>query len=264
MLFSEKRDPDQSNNLKEAFAKVKNDIFSLGNEILDIKKEFLDLKNQLNMINNTLNNLSLDVIDLKNSSKFLRENKAIPTDIPTNDFKRPTIPSIPSDNPTVPCEIGGSKYPNLDISSGNRGVPTDRQTDQQTDNYDSFPLSRSRDNRPISLNRQLNDASQILDSLDSIKKEIRLKFKQMTNQEMLVFSTIYQLEEHFPEGIEYRQIALKLKLSESSIRDYVQKLISKGIPIDKIKLNNKKIMLKIPLKLRNLATLDAIIRLREI
>jgi DNA-binding Lrp family transcriptional regulator len=81
---------------------------------------------------------------------------------------------------------------------------------------------------------------------------------------MLVFSTIYQLEEAFPEGVEYKQIASKLGLSESSIRDYTQKLMGKGIPVDKIKLNNKKILLKISSKLRNIAQLETIIKLREL
>ena len=104
----------------------------------------------------------------------------------------------------------------------------------------------------------------MLDSLDAVRKEVRLKFKQITNQEMMVFSTIYQLEESTPEGVEYRQIAQKLGLSESSIRDYAQKLISKGIPVDKIKLNNKKILLKISSKLKNIAPLDTLIKLREL
>jgi Mn-dependent DtxR family transcriptional regulator len=81
---------------------------------------------------------------------------------------------------------------------------------------------------------------------------------------MLVFSTIYQLEEHYPEGVEYSQIALKLKLSPSSIRDYTQKLISKGIPLVKEKVNNKKILLKISSELKKIASLQTIIQLREL
>ena len=81
---------------------------------------------------------------------------------------------------------------------------------------------------------------------------------------MIVFSTIYQLESESPEGVEYRQIANRLHLSESSIRDYVQKLINKGIPVDKIKLNNKKILLKISSKLKTIASLDALMKLREL
>ena len=243
----------EESSIKEAFAKVKTDIFSLGNEIYSLKGEILTLKQQLSSINDMLDNMKIDIIDLKNKPVY-------PAHIPTDELKNPTISSIPTDTPTVPMEIEGLKYPNLSTSIRNRGVPTDRQTNQQTDKYKEFYTENSI--KP--LKNHLQDAHEILDSLDAVKKEIRLKFKQMTNQEMLIFSTIYQLEEAFPEGVEYKQIALKLRLSESSIRDYAQKLINKGIPVDKIKLNNKKILLKISPELKKIASLPSIIKLREL
>jgi len=230
-------------SIKGAFSKVKEDIFNLGNEFFHLKDELSDIKNQINLLNDSIDKLKTELIS--------------PTDTPTHLNENPAIPAIPTDTPTVPVEIRGLKYPNLDSSSGNVGVPTDRQTNQQTDNSLSKPPMKP-------LVTHIKDAQDILDSLDAIKKEIRLKFKQITNQEMIVFSTIYALEEQLPEGVEYRQIAEKLKLSESSIRDYTQKLISKGIPLDKIKLNNKKILLKISPKLKNIASLDILIRLREL
>jgi len=234
------------NSIKDAFAKAKSDIFSLGNEIYSLRNEILELKTSINALNESVDNIKIEFLDSKSSSK----TSNLPTDTPTDNPNFPTVSVIPSDNPTVPMEVRGLKYPNLDSSTRNRGVPTDRQTNQQTDN---LPLKNS-----------IQEAEDLLNSLDTLKKEIRIKFKQMTHQEMLVFSTIYQLEEHFPEGLEYRQIAAKLQLSESSIRDYTQKLITKGIPIDKIKLNNKKILLKISSKLRNIAPLETIMKLREL
>ena len=44
---------------------------------------------------------------------------------------------------------------------------------------------------------------------------------------MLVFSTIYTYEDQKYENINYKLISDKLNLSESSIRDYVNKLIKK-------------------------------------
>ena len=113
------------------------------------------------------------------------------------------------------------------------------------------------------IQQQILEASEILDSLDNIKKDIRRKFKRITKQEMLVFSTIYGLEEQYRE-VDYNKIALKLGLSQSSIRDYVQKMINKGIPITKEKLNNKKILLHISPELKKIASLSTIIQLREI
>jgi DNA-binding MarR family transcriptional regulator len=222
--------------LKEAFEKIKVDIFSLNSEISDLKTELFELKN-------TINNLNLN---------------------PTHPQINPTHPDTPTHNPTHPLEVRGLKYPNLGISTGNRGVPTDKQTNQQTDNPTHFYSKNEDLNQEKTLNEQINNAQDLLDSLDNLRKEIRLKFKSITNQEMLVFSTIYQLEQIYPEGVEYTQIAQKLKLSPSSIRDYVLRLISKGIPILKEKVNNKTILLRISPELKKIATLDTIIKLREL
>ena len=280
MLFNEKRDQDSKDALKIAFDKVKNDIFFVGSEVSTMKNDIFELKSQLNHINESLNSLKIDILNINSK----QDDPIFPTNIPTHYPEKPAIPNIPADSPTVPVEIGGLKYPNFDTSIRNEGVPTDRQTNQQTDIYTRFsdvesesaayfdslkkasypPLKQAENSISKPLSQQIKDASDILDSLDNIKKEIRLKFKNMTNQEMLVFSTIYQLEEAFPEGVEYRQIASKLRLSESSIRDYVQKLITKGIPVDKLKMNNKKILLKISSELKNIAPLETIIKLREL
>ncbi len=266
MFWDEKKASERvfesKDSLKEAFAKVKNDIFTLGNELSLVKSELIDIKNTLTLLSESMNTMKIDFIDVKSMSKY-------PTHIPTQQHINPAYSAIPSDTPTVPVETRGLKYPNLDLSSGNRGVPTDRQTNQQTDIYTQNSDEDSNFTpliRPVKkpLKTQIQEAEDILNTLDNLKKEIRLKFKTITNQEMLIFSTIYQLESEFPEGIEYRQIATKLGLSESSIRDYVQKLISKGIPVDKIKLNNKKILLKIGSKLKNIAPLETLIKLREL
>jgi predicted transcriptional regulator len=81
---------------------------------------------------------------------------------------------------------------------------------------------------------------------------------------MAVFSTIYQLEEQDSSKTTYKQIANNLHLSESSIRDYVQRMINKGIPIKKQKINNRKVILSIPNTLKKIATLSTIIQLRDL
>ena len=81
---------------------------------------------------------------------------------------------------------------------------------------------------------------------------------------MTVFSTIYTLEEQDPDNTTYKKVASSLKLSESSIRDYVQRLINKGIPIKKQKINNKTILLSVSQELKKIATLNTIIQLREL
>ena len=80
---------------------------------------------------------------------------------------------------------------------------------------------------------------------------------------MEVFSTVYQLEE---QGftVDYPLLAQKLSLTESSIRDYIQKLIKKGTPIVKTKENNKRILIQISPDLKKIASLSAIYQLRDL
>ena len=80
---------------------------------------------------------------------------------------------------------------------------------------------------------------------------------------MLIFSLIYQLEEE-KGHTDYKTLSEKLKLTESSIRDYVQRLIKKGIPVEKTKINNKNIQLKISRNLKKIASLSTIMQLRGI
>lgn len=231
-------------NIKKAFDLVKKDINFLNNEVLYIKES-------INEINIILNKIKLN---LNNSEQVNLTNKQTFQQITSTDKVYPT------NNPTVPLEIEGLKNLNLAISTRNEGVPTDRQTDRPTDNL-TYKLSK---NNEKNIDFDIQEATRILNSLDSIKKDIRLKFKRLTTQEMLVFSTIYQLEDQESLEITYRLLAETLSLSESSIRDYVQRIISKGILIKKEKVNNKKLILSISQNLRKIATLSTIIKLREL
>ena len=228
-------------NIRDAFSKVKEDINFLNNELLNIKTTMNDL-------HDIINNLT---IKLDNPASTNRQTvRQVNT---TNNVSS-------THNTTVPQEVGGLRTLNILSSIGNQGVSTDRQTDRQTDN--STHISLVNTNKTIDSNIQ--EATEILDSLDSLKKEIRLKFKHLTTQEMLVFSTIYQLEEQGNREITYKLLSKTLKLSESSIRDYVQRMINKGISIHKEKVNNKKLLLTISPNLKKIASLPTIIQLREL
>lgn len=276
----------EEEKIKEAFSRIKEDIFNLGKELSELKSALLESNNLMKQLNEEIIKLKLENI-AKTQEKPL---KTIPTETPTHLIKTPTHPIYPTDNPTHPQEIQGLKSPNLPSSIGNEGVPTDRQTNSQTvrqihflpeipqtmqeteylsttdilkqDKYIKNVVPIYAQEKPIE--QQISEASEILDSLDTIKKDIRRKFKRITKQEMLVFSTIFQVEEQDPEGADYNKIALKLGLSQGSIRDYVHRMINKGIPISKEKLNNKKIILHISKELKRIASLNTIIKLREI
>lgn len=212
--------------IKEAFSKIKEDILFLRSEISQIKLYIKEM--QTNPTHNTI--------------EILQQ-----TDKQT-------------DSQTIPTHNKGIQPPydqNLHSSIGNRGVPTDKPTNTQTNQQTHNQVQ----NKPSSDFKQVND---ILASLDSIKKDIRFKFKRLTPQEMLIFSTLYALEEQNNTEITYRTIAKQVKLSESSIRDYINKLTKKGVPIEKIRQNNKIILLKISQDLKNIATLATIQNLREL
>jgi hypothetical protein len=220
-------------SVKEAFYRVRQDIGSLNQEISQLKGEFKEIKERIDNF--------LTIYESKNK-----------VSIPTN---QQIIPTTPTQTPTDNTPFKPLKTQNIGISTGNDGVPTDRQTNQQTNQHIQNELKATKNT--------LETASEILNSLDKIKKEIRLQFKGVTEQEMLVFSMIYQISEE-TGFTDYKTIAKRLNLTESSIRDYVGKLIKKGIPVDKKKINNKTIHLSVSENLRKITSLSTIIRLREL
>ncbi|MDP2926104.1 MAG: hypothetical protein Q8N99_07040 [Nanoarchaeota archaeon] len=249
----------ENTSIKNAFYKVKDDILNLQYELDSLKSELSDIRNLLESLHDS-------IVSIKYERNYEKDH---PTDI----NKNPTLDRYPTDKPTVPQEIKGLKDPNILFSTGNKGVPTDRQTNQQTvqqtENEFFKPykpekyLSTNSNNAPT-IEEDILKANYILDSLDNLKKEIRQKFKNLTSQEMIVFSAIYELEEKDPPKCSYLIIASLLQLSESSIRDYVGKMIKKGIPIKKHKINNKKVLLSISPELKKIAKLSTIIQLREL
>jgi len=233
--------------LKEAFTRIKEDISSLQEQILSMNQQIEELKRTFTQSKPT---------DEVNNQAIQQINS--------------TVPENPTDN--LPLE--GLKRPISSISIGNGGVPTDRQTNRQTDQQTEKPSdfytfhSEEHTGGDQNLHKsdqisQIQRVSDVLESLDSIKKEIRSNFKAITSQEMAVFSSIYTLEE---QGfvVDYSLVSQKLSLSESSIRDYTHKLIRKGIPIIKTKENNKKITLSISLELKKIASLQTILALRKL
>ncbi len=222
--------------IKRAFQKVKEDMGVLNWEIGQIRQ-----------------NLEKNNEKIKEIAQILE--KSISTNTPQNstDF---------FDTSTHPYQFKPLKPQNLGISTGNQGASTDRQTDRHIDRQ-IFPQEKKGLFLQKMPKNTIDEAAEILDSLDSIKKQIRLQFKQLTTQEILIFSTIYQLEEE-QESVDYKSLANKLSLTESSIRDYVGRLIKKGIPVEKKKIKNKNIQLSISPNLKKIATLSTILQLRDL
>lgn len=234
--------------IREAFQKIKTDIDFLYNEIGFLRVELE-----------------------KTREEMLKIVKILQNQIPTQNIQNSTVSTHPSTH-NLPLEA--LKAQNMGISTGNQGVPTDKQTDKQTDTQHKKTNEKTQNltqntqkNTQNSLNSMnyIENAAKMLDSLDSIKKEIRLKFKRLTEQEILVFSTLYQLDENpGVEFVDYKTIAVKIGLTESSIRDYIGRLIRKGIPVEKTRVNNKQIHLSISKNLKKIASLPTILQLRDL
>ena len=223
-------------SIKEAFQKVKKDMDLLTHEISSLRLNIDEIKQLLD----------------KDKDKYLDFKKKSVSYIPTNRQINSTHTTLSS---TQNVAFNSLKGQNLAISTGNGGVPTDKQTDKQT--------NRHTQNDNIKEENTIENAVEILNSLDNIKKEIRLKFKRLTEQEILVFSQLYQLDEEVGYS-DYKTLSKRLNLSESSIRDYIGRLIKKGIPVEKHKIKNKNVQLSISENLKKIATLSTILRLREL
>jgi hypothetical protein len=219
-----------------------------------VKEAFQRIKEEIQSLRLEISSLNNEIAILKASSQYQQK--------PTQNNPFTSTPADkPADFPTVPQETTGLKeHINL-FSTGNKGVPTDTSTHRQTNQQTDFLGGIMHEN---SEKLNLENVQETLNSLDNLKKELRLKFKRLTTQEMLVFSTIYSLETKGIEEITYKTLANNLNLSESSIRDYVIKLTSKGVPIVKRRVNNKQIALQISPNLQKIASLSTIIKLREL
>ena len=256
--------------IKQAFARIKQDILSLSQQISELKQQIAELKQQNNNNLNQLNTSKPCLTPLQHptTTSF---NPTTPLQIQTiptqNQTDSTSLTDKPTQTPTMEQGLEPLKPLNLPFSIGNGGVPTDKPTNRQTNQHtNKSPILEqySPTTTDLTILTDFERANKILNSLDNIKKEIRLKFKRLTSQEMLIFSTLYSLQEQNIEEITYKLIANNLNLSESSIRDYINKLTKKGIPILKIRRDNKKIILSISPDLRNIASLSTIIKLREL
>jgi len=219
-------------NIKKSFQNVKKDIDSLRKELFFVRSELEEIKKML---------LNLD----SNKKKSAVIDSTHLVDDSTHNINRTAHFTI----------FKALKPKNLGISTGNEGVSTDRQTDRQADNKHELEKKANK--------KSFNDAIEILDTLGNIKKEIKSKFRRLTDQEFLIFSTIYQLDNEIGYST-YRSLSTKLNLTESSIRDYVSRLINKGIPIKKIKVNNKTVQLTVSENFKKIVSLPTLLQLREV
>lgn len=108
-------------------------------------------------------------------------------------------------------------------------------------------------------NRQTTEIRQIFDT----QPHIESIFISLTEKEFLIFLTLYQLEEELAIPVSYTQLSNKLTLSQSSVRDHIAELLRKQTPIQKIKINNKKVLLSVDKTFKALNLMSRIIDIRH-
>jgi hypothetical protein len=220
---------EKEEKLREAFAKIKKDMDFLRQEINNIKQDLGDL---IHLI---------------------------------------TRSTHPQQFDTQNGKIKGIK-PYKAISTGNDGVPADSQQTFDTSEIPEIeekPLQKEQETKETTPETpQTSEAPQRL-SLRQLKKvvdnfteDLKIKFKSLSKQEFFVFSLVYNLDIQGQKP-DYKTIAIKAGLTESSVRDYISRLIHKGIPLKKEKINNKSIVILVPDELKSLATLDNLTRLKQ-
>jgi hypothetical protein len=233
--------------VKEAFNKVKQDIEFLNKKINSLSDNLVKTREDLVNICEILKGLNITNKKIDEQNKLLYEQNKNINELVQSIFLFLNKKSENLTLETIPAiqQINSTSFPAnqtfnpifkpqnaeiLNVSNGNEGVPTDRQTNQQTNQQTNFNVNNNflKDsslqdnfNKSSYNNNYIRDAADLLDSLDNIKKEIRLKFKKLTEQELIVFSTIYQFDEENGYS-DYKLLSNRLGLTESlleTIRD---------------------------------------------
>ena len=94
------------------------------------------------------------------------------------------------------------------------------------------------------INNQLNKQLSTPLNTNLIKNLIEEQFKTITKQELKTFLTIYQIEEEKGQ-VSYGDLSISMGITTSCIRVYVANLLKRGLPINKIKVKNKDVLLSI-------------------
>src|SRR3989344_937566 len=148
--------------IKRAFQKVKEDIFYLGSEVSSLKLEIHELKNSIKILSGKLDFYSNRQTDRQTNTPT---HPKITSTIPTRNT---THFETPTDNSYLYSPISKNNM----ISTGNDGVPTDRQTDRQTNqqminkNFKQEEITKETISQKEPNN--LIKAAEILDNLDSL------------------------------------------------------------------------------------------------
>ncbi|MEM1535085.1 MAG: hypothetical protein QW199_01255 [Candidatus Pacearchaeota archaeon] len=112
---------------------------------------------------------------------------------------------------------------------------------------------------PLQQQEQENKAEleKIEHMVNNYKKILARRFKSLTKKEFEIFVLIYSMQQAGLK-ISYKTLAEKTGLAPSSVRDLVNRLILKGIPIQKECYHSKEVFLSIPREILKISSLEAL------
>lgn len=228
--------------VKEAFSKI--------------KEEMDELRQEISFLRNEIRALTNPEKPQKDSYKRAELSAEVPNYVPNfrERFKNPFLGTSEEENESK-LQNTEELSPKEQVSIGNKGVSALRQ---QVGNA-SAHLETGEIQKEIT-----GTTSQALqENIERLKHALKSIFKTLTKQEFYVFSLLYQLEDELGRAVSYSDLANRANLTPNSLRDYLSKLIAKKVPIIKEKLNNRVILLKIAPELRNIETLENLMKLVE-
>ena len=130
-------------------------------------------------------------------------------------------------------------------SKGNEGVINDHQQSTTT-----------------IINAQQSTTSNLDLSLKELSRGLTSVFQSLTDREFSVFVSIFELEKQLPE-VTYTDLANKLAISEPTIRNTVNRLISKKVPLQKIRFFNKKVSLSLSKELHDISLITKLVKIHQ-
>ena len=151
-----------------------------------------------------------------------------------------TLEELKSKKSLLPKEIS---------SNGNEGVANSQRQPTANDRRQS-PTMVDNPQQPSTL------------PLQALKESLDSAFRSLTSREFSVFMTLYSLDKEKGGNIAYSELSQQLNLSESTIRDFINILLRKNIPIQKERYFNKKVSLSIKEEFRKLDLYQNLLKLK--
>jgi hypothetical protein len=239
------------NAVRDAFSKIKEEISMIFSCLFEMKKEIEAIKNEISEIKRTFsvpthfqhisNTFPTHHYDKWNENeKFLR-NKAYFQSSTGNEGVPTHFQHISNTSTSLLRQI------NANFSQQNLQI--DQPKAQSEKQPQDAKLQQAHD-------QNLNEIAKFESYATTYKQEIVKRFKSLTKKEFDIFSLIYSMQK-VDEPITYKTLAQKTGLAPSSVRDLVNRLILKGIPVEK-SIIFKEVFLKIPDEFFKIASIEAL------